>query len=79
MADFTESGVVGVALGHERSVKMQSPSSLDTTLAALGPTTNAGAAADAFDLVMLTVVLGTVGIVLLVNAAVAWGRLRRRR
>ena len=41
--------------------------------------TQAGPAADAFDLVMLTVVLGTVGIALLINIGAAWGWLRRRR
>jgi hypothetical protein len=38
----------------------------------LGPATNAGAAADAFDLIMMTIVLGTVGVALLVNLGSAF-------
>jgi hypothetical protein len=45
----------------------------------LGPAINAGAAADVFDVLMMTVTLGTVALGLLVNAAVAIGWLRRRR
>jgi hypothetical protein len=35
----------------------------------LGSITNAGAAADAFDVIMMTIVLGTVGVTLAVNVA----------
>ena len=38
----------------------------------------AGAAADAFDVVMLTIVVGVVGLALIVNLAVALGWVRDR-
>jgi len=45
----------------------------------VGPATNAGAAADAFDVLMATIVLGAVVLAIVVNLGAAWGWLRNRR
>ena len=45
----------------------------------LGPATNAGAAADAFDVMMMVIVIGAMVLAIGVDLGAAWGWLRRRR